>query len=118
MLKDAKGFDHIYIACGYTDLRKGISGLLMIIENEFYLNPFHPNSIYLFCGRRGNTIKAIVMEDDGCLMLTKKLNAGRYQWPRSTREVKDITEEQFRLLMDGFEIESHSTIKKIRLDFI
>ena len=118
MLKDATGFDHIYIACGSTDLRKGIAGLLMIIENEFYLNPFHPNSIYLFCGRRSNTIKAIVMEDDGCLLLTKKLNAGRYQWPRSSSEVKDISEEQFKLLMDGFEIERRSTIRKTTADYI
>ena len=58
------------------------------------------------------------MEDDGCLLLTKKLNAGRYQWPRSSSEVKDISEEQFKLLMDGFEIERRSTIKKTSTDYI
>ena len=28
MLNNATGFDRIYIACGYTDLRQGIDGLM------------------------------------------------------------------------------------------
>ena len=31
MLNEAKGFDEIFIVCGYTDLRRGIDGLSTII---------------------------------------------------------------------------------------
>ncbi len=40
MLRDATGFNHVYIAAGKTDLRKGQDGLIAIIKNEFNLNPF------------------------------------------------------------------------------
>ena len=40
MLYDAKGFEKIYIAPGYTDLRKGLDGLAMIIGSELHLNPY------------------------------------------------------------------------------
>ena len=50
MLRDANGFSHVYLAAGKTDLRKGQDGLLMIIKNEFELNPFEPGNIFLFCG--------------------------------------------------------------------
>ena len=114
MLKGATGFKHIYLATGRTDLRKGQDSLLMIIKNEFDLDPFEPGNIFLFCGVRNHVIKALVFEEDGFVLLTKRLIHGRYQWPRNRREVMDITEEQYRSLMEGFAVEYRSTIEKVR----
>ena len=61
MLNDASGFDHIYIAVGYTDLRRGIDGLRTIIEQSFSLDPYQ-NSLFLFCGRRTDRIKGLLWE--------------------------------------------------------
>lgn len=118
MLNDAAGFSHIYIACGRTDLRKGIDGMLMVIKNEFALDPFESGNIFLFCGNRGDRIKALVFEEDGFVLLYKRLTSGRFQWPKSRREVLDITQEQYHDLMDGFAIEYTSTIQKIRPDYV
>ena len=60
MLNDATCFEHIYIALGYTDLRSGIDRLVAIIKNDFDLDPYDKGSIFLFCGRRTDRIKAIV----------------------------------------------------------
>jgi transposase len=112
MLNDAVGFKHIYLAAGKTDLRKGQDSLLMMIKNEFLLNPFESGNIFLFCGTRSHVIKALVFEEDGFVLLTKRLINGHFQWPRNRREVLDISEEQYHRLMDGFTLEYQSTIKK------
>ena len=52
MLNDFSGADRVYIACGYTDLRKGIDGLARMVQQQFELDPF-TNTLFLFCGRRG-----------------------------------------------------------------
>lgn len=57
MLNDAVGFKHIYLAAGKTDLRKGQDSLLMMIKNEFLLNPFESGNIFLFCGTRSHVMK-------------------------------------------------------------
>ena len=106
MLYDAKGFEKIYIAPGYTDLRKGLDGLAMIIGSELHLNPYQKNVLFLFCGRQAGKIKGLVWEGDGFLLLYKRLEDGRFIWPRTPQEVLDITQEQFERLMQGFRIES------------
>lgn len=111
MFKDATGFKHIYIACGYTDLRNGIDGLVLKIKYEFELDPFEDGSIFLFCGRRMDRIKALLYEGDGFLLLYKRLADGKYNWPRTSAEVKEMSNQQFRWLMEGLKIEQNKTIR-------
>ena len=68
MFNDAIGFDRIYIACGYTDLRRGIDDLAGIVQSEFRLDPFQ-NVLFLFCGRKTDRIKGLLWEGDGFVLL-------------------------------------------------
>ena len=104
MLNDFTGADQVYIACGYTDLRKGIDGLARPVQQQFELDPF-TNTLFLFCGRRRDRIKGLYLEKDGFILLYKRLEQGAYQWPRSESEVKTLTPQQYRWLMEGLQIE-------------
>lgn len=104
MLNDAAGFKKIYIATGYTDLRRGVDGLAGLIRFQFNLDPFDKNTIFLFCGKRCDRIKALIWEGDGFLLCYKRLYSGSFRWPRSAEEVREITHDQYRLLMQGFEV--------------
>lgn len=111
MLSDFK-YDNIYIACGYTDLRYGIDGLAATVKEKFNLTPFSQNTIFLFCGRRNDRIKALVWEGDGFLLLYKRLEAGTFKWPRNEEDLRNLTYEQFTRLMQGFTIDPG--IRKIK----
>ena len=111
MLNDFTGAAHIYIACGYTDLRRGIDGLAGIVEREFHLDPFS-DSLFLFCGRRKDRIKALYWEGDGFLLLYKRLE------PRNEGEVKALTPQQYRWLMEGLKVEqphAHKAVYGLRM---
>ena len=69
MLSDFTGADKVFIACGYTDLRRGIDGLASIVQQQFSLDPF-TNTLFLFCGRRRDRIKALYRETMSNWMLT------------------------------------------------
>ena len=79
MLKDVVNqFEKIYIATGYTDLRQGIDGLATTIHQEFELDPYNKDILFLFCGRRSDRIKGLLWEGDGFLLLYKRVESGRY----------------------------------------
>ncbi|MCD8367556.1 MAG: IS66 family insertion sequence element accessory protein TnpB [Clostridiales bacterium] len=104
MLNNFTGADKVYIACGYTDLRRGIDGLASIVRQQFELDPF-TNTLFLFCGRRKDRIKGLYWEQDGFVLLYKRLESGSFQWPRTETEARQLTPQQYRWLMEGLSIE-------------
>ncbi len=60
MLNDAAGFKRIFIAAGYIDLRRGIDGLAGIVQYQFELDLHDKDTIFLFCGRKNDRIKALM----------------------------------------------------------
>lgn len=72
MLNDAKDLQAVYIVCGYTDLRKGIDSLSNIIFQTYGMDPFQPGTLFMFCGRKTDRIKALIWEGDGFLLCYKQ----------------------------------------------
>ena len=111
MLKNLSA-DHIYIVCGHTDMRKSIDGLAAIIQQQFQLDLIS-SSAFLFCGRRRDRLKVLLWEEDGFLLLYKRLENGKFTWPRNEQEVRDLTHEQYIWLMQGLSVDQPKAIKKI-----
>ena len=76
MLYNATGFEKIYAACGYTDLRRGIDGLASVVQHTFNLDPFQKNVLFMFCGRKNNRIKCLVWEGDGFIKAANDAHMG------------------------------------------
>lgn len=111
MLKDTS-LEHVYVACGYTDLRQGIDGLVNLVQAHFNLDPYS-NTLFLFCGRRTDRIKALYWEGDGFVLLYKRLETGRFQWPRSGEDLRKLTPQQYRWLMEGLSVEQKKAIRTV-----
>jgi transposase len=105
MLKEAGGIRRVVLKTGRTDLRRGIDGLKAVISLNG-MDPLEKGTLFLFCGRRNDRIRGLTFEGDGYLLITKRLSGqNRFQWPRNEEDMKNITMEQYRNLMEGFTIE-------------
>ena len=102
----------MFLATGFTDLRRGIDGLAAIAQQQFELDPF-TNTLFLFCGRRWGRIKALYWEGDGFVLLYKRLESGSFQWPRSETEARALTAQQYRWLMEGLSIDQLKAYKAV-----
>lgn len=110
MLNDLSSNQQVYLVTGYTDLRRSIDGLAMIIQGQLRLNPFS-SALFLFCGRRRDRIKGLLWERDGFLLLYKRLDNGQFQWPRNETEAKLLTPQQTRWLLEGLTIDQPKAIR-------
>lgn len=83
-----------------------------IVQQQFELDPF-TNTLFLFCGRRRDRIKALYWEGDGFVLLYKRLESGSFQWPRPETEAKALTPQQYRWLMEGLSIDQPKAHKAV-----
>ena len=100
---DFSRVQNYYIACGYTDMRKQIDGLATLVQTQFG-QEMDETSLYLFCGRRADRIKALYWDGTGYILLYKRLTEKRFQWPRNESEMKKLTLQEFRWLMEELSI--------------
>ena len=105
MLIDPRKLHGIYLVCGKTDLRRGIDGLAAIVQEQYQLDPYN-QALYLFCGNRKDRFKALCWDGDGFLLLYKRLEDGRLQWPTNQNEVKRLHSKQLLRLLSGWSVDA------------
>ena len=93
--------------------RTSLQLLAAVIEAQTGNRPYVPDTLYLFCGRRTDRIKGLVWEGDGWLLLYKRLSGSSFQWPRNPDEVRFLTPQQFRWLMEGLTITPKKSVRAV-----
>lgn len=111
LLKDVST---IYIAYGATDFRKQIPSLCAEVKTRFNLNPYK-NVAFIFCNKKRNSIKVLCYDKNGFILAQKTLlNAEKmkFQWPRNSKEMKNISKKQLDWLLSGLKIEQEKSFKE------
>jgi len=112
MLGNVSQAEHIYVACGRTDMRKSIDGLAALVQQNLKLDHFS-NSLFLFCGSKKDRIKALYWEGDGFVLLYKRLENGHFQWPKTQEEARKLSPQEFRWLMEGLSIDQPKAVRPL-----
>src|SRR3979490_3245890 len=73
----------VWLAAGVTDLRKGFDGLSALVQLQLAEDPFS-GQLFVFRGRRGDRVKILWWDGDGLCLFAKRLEHGRFVWPRAT----------------------------------
>lgn len=92
----------IWLALGRTDMRRGMSGLALQIQETLRLDP-HSGHLFVFRGRRGDLLKAIWHDGQGSCLFAKRLEKGRFQWPSATEGAHQISPAQCAMLLDSLD---------------
>lgn len=113
LTKDGISFSKIILAVGRSDLRRGIDGLAAEVRLKYGLDPLEKDTLFLFCGIRRDRIKGLLWTGDRYVLLYIRLADGRFQWPGTTDEARQLNAEEFMRLMDGFSVDPSVGPKRI-----
>ena len=118
MIRDLlQSISKVYIAYGATDFRKQIDSLCIEVKSKFHLNPYE-KAAFIFCNKKRNSIKVLCYDKNGFILAQKKLldkEKMKFQWPRNSQEMKNITIEQLNWLLSGLKINQEKCFKEIEL---
>jgi transposase len=92
----------IWIACGLTDLRNGFDGLAALVQTQLAEDPFS-GQLFVFRGRRGDRLKVLWWDGDGLCLYCKRLERGRFVWPRAESGSVHLTGAQLSMLLEGID---------------
>jgi len=108
--------EHIYLALGATDFRKQISTLASLVQLQFGKDPFAETSVFIFCNRKRDSIKVLRYDKNGFILAHKKLlEKMKFQWPKDTEMIKEITGKQIEWLLGGLEIEQKKAHHEVKI---
>src|SRR5437763_9366986 len=92
----------IWIATGHTDMRKGMQGLSLLVQESLGRDPF-AGDVFVFRGRAGSLMKAPWHDGIGLSLYAKRLDRGRFVWPATVDGVVALAATQMSYLLEAID---------------
>ena len=92
----------IWLAAGVTDMRRGFDGLSAQVQTVLRQQTFSGH-VFIFRGRRGEIVKCLWFDGDGLCLFAKRLERGRYIWPKAESGVMLLSRAQLSMLLEGID---------------
>lgn len=92
----------VWLVAGITDMRCGFNGLAAKVQTALAENPFLGH-VFVFRGRRGDTIKVLWWSGDGLCLFAKRLEHGHFVWPQAANGTVSLTQAQLSMLLEGID---------------
>jgi transposase len=87
------------------DMRKSFIGLVWMVRNDLKTDPLS-GDVYLFVNRKGSYLKALLWDRTGYVIISKRLERGRFVLPTasSKEQTAEVSKELLLLLFDGIRV--------------
>ncbi len=103
--------DTVYLACGATDLRRNMDGLMVIVKMELKLDPYE-KALFVFCNKQMNKLK-ILHFDEGFWLYYYRLDENKFKWPMTKDEALKVNINELKWLLKGYEVRTTSKFKSV-----
>ena len=95
----------IWVATRPTDLRKSFDTLAEVVRQQFGLDPLS-GQLFVFTNKRADRVKLLYWDEDGYVLLYKRLEAGTFRFPAAEGERVAVRAADLQMLLDGVDLGS------------
>ena len=90
----------VHLACRPVSMRYGFDGLAAQVANTLKADPYSGH-LFLFRGKRGDYLKALYWDGSGLCLYAKRLERGKFVWPRANEGALRQSAAQVAMLIEG-----------------
>jgi transposase len=83
-------------------MRRGFPGLALLVQETLKADP-HSGHLFVFRGKRGDLIKIIWHDGQGACLFSKRLERGRFIWPKLENGAVTISPAQLGYMLEGID---------------
>ena len=103
----------IWLATGATDLRKSFDSLAELVRQQLGGDPLS-GQLFVFRNKRGDRVKLLYWDEDGFVIVYKRLEAGTFRFPQAEAAGVEIRAADLQMLLDGIDLASVKRHKRYR----
>src|SRR5215210_5812628 len=108
------GAVRVLVATTPVDFRKGAEGLAALVRETMKADPFS-GAIYVFRAKRADRVKLIWWDGSGVCLFAKRLEDGKFRWPKIEDGVIRLTAAQLQALIEGLDWRRVHTVDRTRV---
>jgi transposase len=103
----------IWLATRPTDLRKSFDTLAEVVRQQLQGDPLS-GQLFVFRNRRGDRVKLLYWDEDGFVIVYKRLEAGTFRFPQADAAGVEIRAADLQMLLDGVDLGSVQRQRRYR----
>jgi transposase len=87
-----------------VDCRRSFDGLAEQVRQQLHHDPLSGH-VFVFRNKRGDRVKLLYWDEDGFVLVYKRLEEGTFAWPKATAESASVTlrAAELAMLLDGID---------------
>jgi len=94
----------VYLATQPIDMRKSFDGLSVYVQTCLMMNPLR-DGVFIFRNKSGDNVKLLYWQRNGLVLVYKRLEQGRFKWPKASAARLSLTRQELELLLDGIDLD-------------
>ncbi len=103
----------IWLATKSTDLRKSFDSLAEVVRQQLQGDPLS-GQLFVFRNRRGDRVKLLYWDEDGYVIVYKRLEAGTFRFPEAEAAGVEIRAADLQMLLDGVDFDKVKRQRRYR----
>ena len=103
----------IWLATGATDLRKSFDSLAELVRQQLAGDPLS-GQLFVFRNQRADRVKLLYWDEDGFVIVYKRLEAGTFRFPQAEAAGVEIRAADLQMLLDGIDLSSVKRQRRYR----
>ena len=94
----------IWLGTASVDLRRSFDGLAEQVRQHLHEDPLSGH-IFVFRNKRGDRVKLLYWDEEGYVIVYKRLEAGVFRWPATAEDQASVTlrAAELAMLLDGID---------------